>query len=42
VQIQASVPGTSSDSVGGMVFFNPKTQNQRPGLALAGGKVYIA
>ena len=42
VLIQASVPGSASDNVGGLVSFNPKTQNQRPGLALANGKVYIA
>ena len=40
--IQASVSGTASDGIGGMVSFNPRTQNQRPGLALAQGKVYIA
>jgi Bacterial Ig-like domain (group 3) len=40
--IQASVPGTGYDSVGGSVTFNPKRQNQRAGLALANGTVYIA
>jgi hypothetical protein len=40
--ITASVPGSGYDSVGGMVSFNPKWQNQRAGLALANGTVYIA
>jgi outer membrane protein assembly factor BamB len=35
--IQASVPGTV-----GMVVFNPLTQNQRAGLGLSQGVVYIA
>ena len=42
VEIQASVSGSGYDSVGGFVTFNPKTQNQRAGLALANGNVYIA
>ncbi len=42
VEIQASVPGSGYDNVGGTVSFNPKTQNQRAGLALANGNVYIA
>jgi hypothetical protein len=40
--ITASVAGTGNDNVGGVVSFNPKWQNQRPGLALANGIVYIA
>ena len=42
MEIQASVPGSGYDNVGGTVSFNPKTQNQRAGLALANGNVYIA
>ena len=41
--VQATVPGNGYDSVSGSVAFNPKTQNQRSGLALApNGNVYIA
>ncbi|MBZ5626105.1 MAG: hypothetical protein LAQ69_46580, partial [Acidobacteriia bacterium] len=42
VVIQASVTGTGYDNVGGRVSFNPLTENQRAGLALANGNVYIA
>ena len=42
VIITASVPGTGYDHVAGLVTFNPRTQNQRAGLALANGNVYIA
>src|SRR5262249_10665916 len=42
VEIRASVPGIGYDNVGGLVTFNPRTQNQRAGLALANGNVYIA
>ena len=42
VVIQASVVGTGYDNVGGSVSFNPLTENQRAGLALANGNVYIA
>jgi hypothetical protein len=40
--ITASVPGTGRDSSGGRVTFNPKQENQRPSLTLAGGIVYVA
>jgi hypothetical protein len=40
--IQASVPGTGYDGVGGTIQFNPKTANQRSGLTLANGKLVIA
>ena len=40
VTIQASVPGNGDGS--GTVTFDPKIQNQRAGLALANGNVYIA
>ena len=42
VIIQASVPGSGYDSVAGTVTFNPLMENQRAGLALANGNVYIA
>lgn len=42
VLITASVAGTGVDSVGGRVTFNPKQENQRPALTLAGGIVYVA
>jgi hypothetical protein len=37
-----SVPGTGDGSSGGNVAFNTRTQNQRPGLALSNGVVYVA
>jgi hypothetical protein len=42
VVVAASVPGLGYDSVNGSVTFNPRTQNQRSGLALANGIVYVA
>src|SRR5437660_3172459 len=42
VVIQASVPGSGPGSVNGMVSFNGQTQNQRTGLLLQNGMVYIA
>jgi hypothetical protein len=42
VLVTASVPGTSRDSSGGRVTFNPKQENQRPALTLAGSIVYVA
>jgi hypothetical protein len=41
VAISASFPGNAPDSSGGQVTFNPRDQNQRPGLALVNGVVYI-
>ncbi len=37
-----SVPGTGDGSSGGNVAFNTLRENQRPGLALANGIVYVA
>jgi len=42
VVITASVAGTGVDSSGGKVTFNPKQENQRSALTLAGGIVYVA
>lgn len=41
VAIQASVAGTGLGSSGGMVSFDPLLGNQRPGLLLQNGIVYI-
>ncbi|HEV2379545.1 MAG TPA: choice-of-anchor D domain-containing protein [Terriglobia bacterium] len=42
VPISASVVGKGSGSVGGMVAFNPVMEDQRPGLSLVNGVVYLA
>jgi len=42
VQIQASVPGTGDGSRNGIVYFDPKLNNQRQGLVLVNGVVYIS
>jgi hypothetical protein len=42
VAIQAAVPGTGPGSSGGVVSFDAFHQNQRPGLLLDNGIVYIA
>jgi len=42
VTIQVSVPGTGVGSVGGMVSFDALRHNQRTGLLLLNGTVYIA
>lgn len=42
MQIQASVPGTGDGNQNGIVYFDPKLNNQRQGLALVNGVVYIS
>jgi hypothetical protein len=42
VVISGSVAGTAPDGNGSTVTFNPQMQNQRPGLALVNGVVYIS
>ena len=42
VVIQASVSGTGDGAAGGTVAFDPLHENQRPGLLLSNGVVYLA
>lgn len=42
VTIAASVPGTGDGSVNGVVSFHSQLQNNRPGLAEYGGKIYVS
>ncbi len=41
VVINGTYPGTGSGNVGGVITFDSQRQNQRPGLTLANGRVYI-
>jgi hypothetical protein len=41
VEIKASVPGTGDGNVDSVVSFDPRRNNQRQGLALVNGVVYI-
>ena len=40
--ITAEARGTGSESVGGVIRFNPLRQHSRPGLTKVGGKIYLA
>jgi hypothetical protein len=42
IVIQATVPGTGDGNAGGQVAFDPLMNNQRPGLLLLNGLVYVA
>jgi hypothetical protein len=42
VIITATYPGTGPDSVNGLITFDPQHEDQRPGLALVNGVVYIS
>jgi uncharacterized repeat protein (TIGR03806 family) len=42
VVVTNSLPGTGVDGANGIMPFDPRTENQRPGLTLAGGRVYVA
>jgi hypothetical protein len=37
-----AVPGTGAGSVAGQVAFDPRNENQRPGLVLSNGVIYVA
>jgi uncharacterized repeat protein (TIGR03806 family) len=42
VVVTASVPGVGVDSTNGVVTFNARQENQRPGMTLVGGMLYVA
>ncbi|HEY3855972.1 MAG TPA: chitobiase/beta-hexosaminidase C-terminal domain-containing protein [Verrucomicrobiae bacterium] len=42
VVVSAQVPGVGVDSVGGKVTFNATQENQRPGMTLVGGTLYVS
>jgi len=42
VVVTASVPGVGVDSSNGVVTFNARQENQRPGMTLVGGMLYVA
>lgn len=41
VTIAATYPGSGAGSSGGVITFDPQKQNQRSGLTLANGRIYI-
>jgi len=42
IDASITVAGTGDGSSGGVLAFNPLTENQRPGLALVNGVVYVS
>jgi hypothetical protein len=42
VVVSGSVPGTGSASVNGIVYFEPLSENTKPGIVLANNTVYLA
>src|SRR5437016_1855415 len=42
IDASISVAGTGDGSVNGRVAFDPRNENQRPGLVLSGGVVYVS
>ena len=42
VRIAATVSGTGTGSIGGVITFDAQRQNQRQGLTLVGGTVYVS
>jgi hypothetical protein len=42
IVVEASVPGTGDGNTGGQVAFDPLMNNQRPGLLLLNGMVYVS
>lgn len=42
IVVQATVPGTGDGNTGGQVAFDPRMNNQRPGLLLLNGMVYVS
>ena len=42
IVIQAAVPGTGDGNTGGQLAFDPRWNNQRPGLMLLNGLVYLS
>jgi hypothetical protein len=41
VEITGSVAGNGASTAGGRITFDPKFQNNRPGLLLSGGRLYL-
>jgi len=42
VAISAALPGHGAGNIGGTLTFNPSIELQRPGIALANGKLYLS